>query len=180
MYIFTLIDVDPVTPLQVMRKKNQAMPSTSSSQAPPQKAITKPSRIGGRSTTKRCTPTVCEIEAEGVGSVLTMGTGSVALTDESSTSDNSAKRSPTPLENDLLQYLTMHLTPPGPENGDPWVISDNSWFATSFDISTTEYLQGVVRQIQRDCPEAAQDSQHFLHMMEQAFVDVKAIDNLLK
>ena len=163
-----------------MRRKNQATPSTSSFQAPPKKAITKQSRVGRRPTGKKRTSTVCEMEAEGVGSVLTQGIESVAIGEENSTSDNSAGRSPTPLENDLLQYLTIHLTPPLPENGDPGAISDRSWLVTSFDISATEYIQGVVRQIQRDCPEVIQDLQQFLRVMEQAFVDVKALDDLLK
>jgi hypothetical protein len=120
------------------------------------------------------------MEAEGVGSVLKLGTENVALIEENSTSDNSTGRSPTPLENDLLQYLTIHITPPLPENGDPGAVSDRSWLVTSFDIGATEYLQGVVRQIQRDCPEVVQDLQQFLHVMEQAFVDVKALDDLLK
>ena len=95
-----------------------------------------------------------------------------------STRDSGTERSPTPLENDLLNYLTVNITPPQPfSTGNGSLQPDDAWLVTSFDIGVAEYLQGIVRLVQSDCPEAVHDIRPFLAAMEQAFVEVKALDN---
>jgi len=122
----------------------------------------------------------------GVDSELTQGVNSVVSTEgvgilSASNRDSGTERSPTPLENDLVQYLTLHIAPPTSVSiGNAPLQPDNPWLLTSFDIEVTEYLQGIVRLIQSDCPEAVHDIRPFMSAMEQAFIEVKALDSLSK
>ena len=143
---------------------------TSPSVAPVKKTIVKATRLVDRSVYKQ--PKRC-IDAE-----LPPQVDSVSPLEGGGTRDSGTERSPTPLENDLLHYLTLHITPPQSiGTTDCPIKHDDSWFITSFDIGVTEYLQGIVRLVQSDCPEAVHDLRPFLSAMKQAFIDVKALDN---
>ncbi|KAJ1467891.1 hypothetical protein T484DRAFT_1755551 [Baffinella frigidus] len=75
---------------------------------------------------------------------------------------SSSERSPTPTEPDLLQYITVNVTP-------PTSIIDNH---TVFSIDMAEYLRGVVRLIHSDCPEIGAGVGNFLNSMARAFIEV--------
>jgi hypothetical protein len=79
-------------------------------------------------------------------------------------------RSTTPLETDLLRYLTAHIKQPSVPNEDSLCLN-----MTSFVIGRDEYLQGIVRLVQTDCPEVVDDLNSFLLSMKQAFISVKAM-----
>jgi hypothetical protein len=165
-----------------MRKKKQADTSdTSPTEAPIKKTIVKAHRVVRDSAAKKPSRnlTAMHVEPNPTNRVdvveYTEGGGSLS----GSNKDSGTERSPTPLENDLLQYLTLHIAPPPPcstENG--YLQPDNSWLMTSFDIGVNEYLQGIVRLIQSDCPEAVQDIKPFMAAMRKAFVEVKTPDIL--
>jgi hypothetical protein len=72
------------------------------------------------------------------------------------------EHSPTPVESDLLVYLSAHTNPP--KN-----IIDGY---TVFSIETDEYLRGIVRLVQSDCPEICTEIGSFLNSMARAFIEV--------
>ena len=174
-----------------MRKKKQETGPTGHAQkeasntqpsaAPVKKTIVKARRSVGGSQCKKTTHklsdgAVYSAPTQSVDSVVSIegGVGS-----NGSARDSGTERSPTPLENGLLQYLTLNINPSQSfSTGGGSLQPDDSWLITSFDISVTEYLQGIVRLVQSDCPEAVHDIKPFLSAMEKAFVDVKALDNL--
>lgn len=86
--------------------------------------------------------------------------------DEAAGTNGSRERSTSPLESNLLRYLTAHITPPTEE------VSDLCVEVTSFVIGRSEYLQGIVRLVQSDCPEVAHDMEHFMAAMKDAFTEV--------
>ena len=168
-----------------MRKKKQMdTPTTPSSTTSIKKTIVKSSRVVKGSAIKRPTRKLADRDVDseltqGVASVIPVveGTGSLSASNR----DSGTERSPTPLENDLLQYLTLHISPPTSVSiGNAFPQPDNPWLLTSFDIGVTEYLQGIVRLIKSDCPEAVHDIRPFLSAMEQAFVEVKTLDTVSK
>jgi hypothetical protein len=77
-------------------------------------------------------------------------------------------RSTTPLETDLLRYLTAHIKEPSIQDKGSFCLD-----VTSFVIEREEYLQGVVRLIQADCPEVVDDLNSFMACMQEAFIHVK-------
>ena len=165
-----------------MRKKKQVETSnTSPSETPIKKTIVKTRRVVRDSASKKSSRKLTDVS---VDSKLTQREDTVEDIEGGdsfggSNRDSGIERSPTPLENDLLQYLTLHIAPPQPcSAGNGSLQPDNSWLMTSFDISVNEYLQGIVRLIQSDCPEAVHDIKPFIAAMEQAFVEVNALDNL--
>jgi hypothetical protein len=79
--------------------------------------------------------------------------------DDIGSDEGTRERSTTPIESDLLKYLTAHITPP--EAGD----------LTSFVISREEYLQGIVQLVKSDCPEVVDNIDSFMSAMQQAFKD---------
>ena len=87
-----------------------------------------------------------------------------AVDDNISISD-SRDRSSSPVESDLLRYLTAHIAPPD---------ADASFSAdvTSFVIGRDEYLEGIVRLIQSDCPEVVDNMASFIHAIQGAFHNV--------
>jgi 23S rRNA A2030 N6-methylase RlmJ len=80
------------------------------------------------------------------------------------------------MESDLLRYLTAHISPPcfvdsnaeGSFRGD----------VTSFVIERGEYLEGIVRLIQSDCPEAVDDMASFVCAIQGAFSKVTGLKAL--
>jgi hypothetical protein len=92
--------------------------------------------------------------------------------DDGMSATGSRERSSSPLESDLLRYLTVHIAPP------TMVESSHRSFAftdvTSFVIERDEYLEGIVRLIQSDCPEVVCDIQSFTNAMQKAFSVVTA------
>ena len=66
--------------------------------------------------------------------------------------------STTPVESDLLKYLTAHISPSIPS------------VLTSFVITREEYLQGILELVKSDCPEVMQDLPCFLAEMKNAFI----------
>jgi hypothetical protein len=90
------------------------------------------------------------------------------VNDDCVSAATSRDRSPTPLESDLLRYLTAHITPIQKNEYSDFYIG-----VTSFVIGRDEYLQGIVRLVQSDCPEVAGDMKCFVDAMQQAFVEVK-------
>jgi len=67
------------------------------------------------------------------------------------------ERSVTPVQSDLLKYLNVHITPP--EIGN----------LTSFKLSREEYLDGIIKLVQSDCPEVVSDMGSFMEAMQNAF-----------
>jgi hypothetical protein len=92
--------------------------------------------------------------------------------DDGMSATGSRERSSSPLESDLLRYLTVHIAPPS------MVESSHRSFTftdvTSFVIERDEYLQGIIRLIQSDCPEVVCDIQSFTNAMQKAFTVVTA------
>ena len=78
--------------------------------------------------------------------------------DDIGSDEGTRERCTTPIESDLLKYLTAHITPP--ESGD----------LTSFVISREEYLQGIVQLVKSDCPEVVDHIDSFMSAMQQDFV----------
>ena len=79
--------------------------------------------------------------------------------DDIGSDESTRERSTTPIESDLLKYLTAHITPPEPGG------------ITSFVISREEYLRGIVQLVKSDCPEVVDHIDSFMSAMQQAFKD---------
>jgi hypothetical protein len=79
--------------------------------------------------------------------------------DDTGSDEGMRERSTTPIESDLLKYLTANITPSEP--GD----------LTSFVISREEYLRGIVQLVKSDCPEVVDNIDSFTTAMQQAFND---------
>jgi hypothetical protein len=159
---------------QVMRKKSDIVAVVSN------KTIAKPTKVRCTNTRDRTTKrTVTAITQQPVfaprsplpmshehakgnmaGSVLEQ-TGDTC--DDRYSDTGSRDRSVTPIESDLLKYLTAHITPPV-QGG-----------FTSFVISREEYLQGIVELVKSDCPEVVQDMSFFMEAMQQAFKDTNHV-----
>jgi hypothetical protein len=92
-------------------------------------------------------------------------------TDGNASYDASPARSVSPLESDLLRYLTAHIMPPDNHESSDFCVE-----VTNFVIGRSEYLQGIVRLVQSDCPEVANNLQHFMASMEDAFAQVSETD----
>jgi hypothetical protein len=90
-----------------------------------------------------------------------------AINDDVISNSGSRDRSTTPLESDLLRYLTAHISPLGADGFHDLYIG-----GTNFAIGRDEYLQGIVRLVKSDCPEVTDDVQSFLEAMKQAFSTV--------
>jgi hypothetical protein len=84
---------------------------------------------------------------------------------------SSRETSSTPLENDLLRYLTAHISAPT-QTSD--LATSSSSDSTSFEIGANEYLVGVVRLIQNDYPEISKEINVFLGAMQQAFLGLQS------
>ena len=169
--IFTLTTPSPLHNIrhptrQVMRKKPDSTGGVSN------KIIAKPSRsksttvlIAGRKDSTLSTnppPIQNDNIIDSTNDIGIHTTDGVNDTSPASSRD----RSPTPTESDLLRYLTAHISPINTESG--FYID-----VTSFVIGRDEYLQGIVRLIQSDCPEVSDDMKGFVEAMQQAFVAVK-------
>ena len=168
-----LVDIDCFR--QVMRKKPEKA-STSTNMGISNKLIAKSSGISP--STPKLDPGTLQSEQSRyniqhtVSPLTTSGNGEPHVVDEDTTSNcGSRDRSITPLESDLLRYLTSHISPIDQEDS-----SDLCFGATSFVIGRDEYLHGIVRLVKSDCPEVTHDIQGFLRAMQQAFVDVNAAD----
>jgi len=94
---------------------------------------------------------------------------------EDSLPSNYSSREPssTPIENDLLRYLTAHISPPIQASGHATICSRD---LTSFEIGANEYLVGVVRLIKNDCPEISKEINVFLGAMQQAFLGLQSTE----
>jgi hypothetical protein len=142
-----------------MRKKNPPGASTTLNTAISKKRST--STGTSRKIPTQQVPTNMEVEA--------LHTANEMVDDVSSSGGPSRERSSSPLESDLLKYLTAHIAPPS---------GDYDMFhavVTSFSIGRNEYLEGIVRLVQSDCPEVACDMQSFVGAMKQAFSDVSGV-----
>lgn len=174
--------VDWLVPtLQVMRKKTETGgvgSSTSTSVA--QKTITKKPRaqpisqttrgaVASRSVPGGVKDDPVSLTAHSGG----MQKGCDDIPDDSVSVSGSRERSTSPVESDLLRYLTVHIAPP------LLVASSSKGFlfadVTSFVIERDEYLEGIVRLIQSDCPEVAHDMKSFTDAMQKAFSCVTAV-----
>jgi hypothetical protein len=91
--------------------------------------------------------------------------------DDVVSNSGSAERSTTPMESELLKYLTAHIKP-AVSSGYGSSVGDTF---TSFVIGREEYLQGIVRLIHSDCPEVVKNMDLFLGAMQQAFEEVHAV-----
>jgi hypothetical protein len=79
--------------------------------------------------------------------------------DDIGSDEGMRERSTTPIESDLLKYLTANITPSDPGG------------LTSFVISREEYLRGIVQLVKSDCPEVVDNIDSFTTAMQQAFND---------
>jgi hypothetical protein len=79
-------------------------------------------------------------------------------------------RSTTPQETDLLRYLTAHIKQPDVPPGGSLCLD-----ITSFVIGRDEYLQGIIKLIQADCPEVVDSEDSFMVCIREAFLNVKRI-----
>jgi hypothetical protein len=79
----------------------------------------------------------------------------------------SREASATPVESDLLRYLSAHIAPRADATH---AASPDS--ITSFEIGRDEYLQGVLRLVKSDCPEVMHDMPGFVAAMQNAFAHV--------
>ena len=86
---------------------------------------------------------------------------------------SSREPSTTPLENDLLRYLTANISVPMQAGVNSASSASNS---TSFDIGANEYLVGIVKLIQNDYPEISKEVNVFLGAMQQAFLGTQSTD----
>jgi hypothetical protein len=161
--------------LQIMRKKTDVS-TTGIPAGVSNKTIVKPSRQRSTPVTtvtgkKNSTLTTTVKDAKD-GCMLELA-GGIGVRDtgipnsEDVSAGSSRDRSPTPLESDLLRYLTAHITPIHKQD-----ICDMYADVTSFVIGRDEYLQGIVRLVQSDCPEVSGDLQCFVTAMQQAFCTV--------
>jgi hypothetical protein len=91
--------------------------------------------------------------------------------DDNMSPTGSRERSGSPVESDLLRYLTVHITPPFLV--DSTIKGSSCSDVTTFVIERGEYLEGIVRLIQSDCPEVALDVASFTQAMQAAFRTVK-------
>ena len=164
---------------QIMRKKTD-LPSTtvSSTAVVSNKVISKPSRSKSTTATlsakKKSTQLHSDKQVE-KGTTFDLA-GDVAVGDthcnnEDISAGSSRDRSPTPLESDLLRYLTAHITPMHKQEHSEFYVD-----VTSFVIGREEYLQGIVRLVQSDCPEVSGDLKCFVQAMQQAFCVVSECD----
>jgi hypothetical protein len=86
----------------------------------------------------------------------------------------SREASTSPIESDLLRYLSAHILPKqtlatpsvGGQDSAP---GDD---VTSFVIGCEEYLQGVIRLVKSDCPEVMLDMATFATAMQHAYAAV--------
>jgi hypothetical protein len=102
------------------------------------------------------------------------------MVDDNGSNTGSRERSNSPVESDLLRYLTVHIAPPCFTDSDAMESTDMKQSfcidVTSFVIEKDEYLEGVVRLIQSDCPEVVQDMKSFVSAMQKAFTNVNGIE----
>ena len=148
-----------------MRKKTGSASVTNKIIAKPSRSKSTTVQVSGRNNSTA--PTVENVHIMDSTDVSINHTDGV---DEDSISHGSSRdRSPTPLESDLLRYLTAHITPIDKHKNSHLYVD-----MTSFVIGRDEYLQGIVRLVQSDCPEVSDDLKCFVDAMKQAFVAVKA------
>ena len=91
----------------------------------------------------------------------------------------SRETSTTPVESDLLRYLSAHIAPHAAAAGGGATSAADMHAAgplrgsiTSFEIGRDEYLQGVLRLVKADCPEVMHDMPCFVAAMQTAFAHV--------
>jgi hypothetical protein len=166
-----------------MRKKADTATGTASSPCVSNKVITKRPRTsvpaqtaqGGVAGHNPPTPTIGECTPN-ADSTDRLGSHMDTVIDDSTSAAGSRERSSSPMESDLLRYLTAHISPPcfvdsnaeGSFRGD----------VTSFVIERGEYLEGIVRLIQSDCPEAVDDMASFVCAIQGAFSKVTGLKAL--
>ena len=102
----------------------------------------------------------------------TTGHGSSHLSGTECLASNPTSReaSVTPVESDLLRYLSAHIAPQAAAAHTHEEVSPDS--ITRFEIGRDEYLQGVLRLVQSDCPEVMHDMPCFVAAMQTAFAHV--------
>ena len=158
-----------------MRKKTDVPNATNSNTAVvSNKIISKPSRskqTAVSSVKKNSTQSHGERETE-KGTTFDLVDTAVTGTRDDTSANSSRDRSPTPLESDLLRYLTAHITPMHKQEHSEFYVD-----VTSFVIGREEYLQGIVRLVQSDCPEVSGDLTCFVQAMQQAFCVVRECAN---
>jgi hypothetical protein len=158
--------------LQVMRKKIDTTPATSGVS---QKVIVKKPRSSTASARSRQAKTVA-VPPQQALPIVSSANVDGGTADEIHSPPDSRDRSTTPIESDLLKYLTAHITPSQvPTETGTCFQSD----LTSFVISREEYLHGIIQLVQSDCPEVVQDIDSFMHAMQKAFIDTHKIDTVL-
>jgi hypothetical protein len=92
------------------------------------------------------------------------------MVDDTVSMTDSRDRSTSPVESDLLRYLTAHIMPPCTMDCNS--IGSSGVDVTSFVIGREEYLEGVVRLVQSDCPEVTNNMKSFIDAMKDAFMNV--------
>ena len=156
LYLPCVLETHTMSPtLQVMRKKT--VPETLTIKKKISKS-SNPSNIKGRQT-KRAKNTENGTGAaspmQKVDQDTTSSNGDVR--DDGCRDNENRERSVTPTESDLLRYLNVHITPPKIDN------------LTSFELSRDEYLDGILKLVQSDCPEVVRDMDSFIEAMKKAF-----------
>ena len=82
----------------------------------------------------------------------------------------SREASATPVESDLLRYLSAHIAPQVAAAHTHGEASPDG--ITCFEIGRDEYLQGVLRLVKSDCPEVMHNMPSFVAAMQNAFAHV--------
>lgn len=164
-------DIHP--PHQIMRKKPDTAPSTiTTTSVVSNKIISKPPRSKSASAPAALAKKNVTLSTAGGQTAPLAGCAVATDTHSENVSAGSSRdRSPTPLESDLLRYLTAHITPMHKEENKEFYVD-----VTSFVIGRDEYLQGIVRLVQSDCPEVSGDLKCFVQAMQQAFCVVSDCD----
>jgi hypothetical protein len=166
-----------------MRKKADTATGTASPPCVSNKVITKKPRTsvpvqttrGGVAGNKAPTPTTGACTST-TDSQDRLGSHMDTTIDDNTSAAGSRERSISPMESDLLRYLTAHISPPCfvDSNAGGSFCGD----VTSFVIERGEYLEGIVRLIQSDCPEVVDDMASFVCAIEQAFSKVTGLKAL--
>jgi hypothetical protein len=155
-----------MTPGGIAKKKPAARPSRAVEAAPSGSDVPTASDCC-RDTDRNASPAAA-IDRHGGGNHM-------SATQCLASNPTSREASATPVESDLLRYLSAHIAPQAAaaahthaeegETAPPDSI-------TSFDIGRDEYLQGVLRLVKSDCPEVMHDMSCFVAAMQNAFAHV--------